>query len=267
MSLDAGNHTLGCEGLKPEGKFMRLLPPLFALGLLSAGLSAQADEYQDQQLCGNASELPAEQAFQAFEACSRLLATAPMDFTWRAHVYNSRGVALAIMGDLEGAIEDFSQAIRNYPNLSLAHGNRGLTYLQMGDRARARRDFEMALSIDPHNEMAEYHLNRLTPTNAPAQDLVGGWVYDNRSMGISETYDFELDNTFVHQIWRILAGRREVIQEEIGIYDVQGDSLNLRSQDQGSRTYTWRISPDATGAISLFLQDAQGLEQQFYPSS
>jgi len=119
---------------------MRQLLLLLIIGLLRAGL-AHADTAREAQLCGGA-----EDPEQAFAACNRLLATSPSDFRYRADIVNSRGVARAMLGDLNGAIDDFSLAIRNWPNHSDAYNNRGFTYAKLGQLEQARNDFEMALS-------------------------------------------------------------------------------------------------------------------------
>src|SRR5712691_2315422 len=146
---------------------MRQLLLLLIIGLLRAGL-AHADTAREAQLCGGA-----EDPEQAFAACNRLLATSPSDFRYRADIVNSRGVARAMLGDLNGAIDDFSLAIRNWPNHSDAYNNRGFTYAKLGQLEQARNDFEMALSINPNNQKARDSLSKLAQLEQPRRGPLG----------------------------------------------------------------------------------------------
>jgi tetratricopeptide (TPR) repeat protein len=60
-----------------------------------------------------------------------------------------RGLARARMGDLAGAIEDFSHVISDDPGHHIAMVNRGEAYLEGQDYLRAVADFDNALSLDP----------------------------------------------------------------------------------------------------------------------
>jgi tetratricopeptide (TPR) repeat protein len=235
------------------------------LALPSAGL-AHADTAREAQLC-----VGAEDPEQAFAACNRLLATSPSDFRHRAHIINSRGVAQAMLGDFNGAINDFNLVIRNWPNHSDAYNNRGFTYAKLGQFERAQRDFEMALSINPNNQQARDSLSKLAfklaQSEQPRSQLVGDWAVENMAMGAGEVYAFRPDATYEHKIWQILPGTRRVVQAEVGTYAVQGSRLTLIQQGGGVRTFTWRTTRDSyVSTPMLFLQDARGIEQQFYGS-
>jgi tetratricopeptide (TPR) repeat protein len=64
-----------------------------------------------------------------------------------------RGLARARMGDLAGAIEDFSHVISDDPGHHIAMVNRGEAYLEGQDYLRAVADFDNALSLDPDDAM------------------------------------------------------------------------------------------------------------------
>ena len=55
-------------------------------------------------------------------------------------------------GDYDGAIADFTEAIRLAPNYVYAYNIRGVVYRQKGDYDRAIADFEEALKINPNLE-------------------------------------------------------------------------------------------------------------------
>ncbi len=61
--------------------------------------------------------------------------------------YNKRGLARQKLGDLEGAINDFTQAIVRYYRNPDYYCNRGLCYQQLGDIKEAIYDFSRAISI------------------------------------------------------------------------------------------------------------------------
>lgn len=69
--------------------------------------------------------------------------------------YLGRGVSLARAGWVQDGIEDLDVYIKRVPNSSLAYTKRGIRHLWLGDEAKAKSDFENALRIDPLN--AEAH--------------------------------------------------------------------------------------------------------------
>lgn len=62
-------------------------------------------------------------------------------------VYNSRGVAYWMVGDIDLAIADFNQAIVLDPDHAVGYFNRGLTYRLGGDWDRAIQDFTSAIDL------------------------------------------------------------------------------------------------------------------------
>ena len=60
-----------------------------------------------------------------------------------------RGLAKQNRGDLEGAIDDFSEAIRIDPDKTLPYYNRGLAKAELGDLEGAIDDFSEAIRTDP----------------------------------------------------------------------------------------------------------------------
>ncbi len=66
--------------------------------------------------------------------------------------YQERGIDRSNKGDLAGAIEDFSEAIRIGPANTALFFLRGTTRLRAGDTSGAAEDFEAGLKLDPANE-------------------------------------------------------------------------------------------------------------------
>lgn len=64
---------------------------------------------------------------------------------------NRRGVALREKDDLEGAMREFSEAVRLAPKAPYGWFNRGLTRRDLKDCARAIEDFTRALELDAGN--------------------------------------------------------------------------------------------------------------------
>ena len=76
-----------------------------------------------------------------------------------AHDYDKRGLMRQQLGDLEGAIADFSQAISLFSyNIAKYLTNRGLCHQQLGDLQKAIADFSKAIEYD--DEYADAFLNR-----------------------------------------------------------------------------------------------------------
>jgi len=68
-----------------------------------------------------------------------------------ASAYNNRGTARRSLGDLDGAIADFSRALELNPRHANAYNNRGLVRQARGDLIGAATDFEAALRLTPPN--------------------------------------------------------------------------------------------------------------------
>ncbi len=63
--------------------------------------------------------------------------------------YNSRALARQAKGDDPGALEDFKHAIENDRDNAVAYANRGLLLLQLKQELRARQDFEACVQLRP----------------------------------------------------------------------------------------------------------------------
>ena len=103
-------------------------------------------------------ELSAELAFQqgnvlmmfgqidkAIEAFSQAVKLNPRD----ADAYNNRGVAYNSKGEYGLAIKDFNQAIQLNPIDFAAHNNRGTTYVNIDEVELAIKDFNHAIRLNP----------------------------------------------------------------------------------------------------------------------
>jgi serine/threonine-protein kinase len=55
----------------------------------------------------------------------------------QGYAYNKRGYVRLALGEQQGAIEDFNQAIRLSPNYSVAYNNRGYALLRLKDQPQA----------------------------------------------------------------------------------------------------------------------------------
>jgi len=60
----------------------------------------------------------------------------------------NRGVDKAERGDLQGAIANYTQAIRVQPKFSPAYYNRGIAYYKQGDKQAALADFSQAIQVN-----------------------------------------------------------------------------------------------------------------------
>ncbi|MCX6271158.1 MAG: tetratricopeptide repeat protein [Bacteroidetes bacterium] len=64
---------------------------------------------------------------------------------------NSLGIEKQNAGDLQGALSDFSKAVKTRPGLSRGWANRGSLYFRMHNADLALDDFNKALSVEPGN--------------------------------------------------------------------------------------------------------------------
>ncbi|MCS6813821.1 MAG: tetratricopeptide repeat protein [Cyanobacteria bacterium] len=69
-----------------------------------------------------------------------------------------RGLSKAVIRDWQGAIDDYTLAIRQDPTLVAAYVNRGIAYRQLGQSQQAIADYTQAIRLNPNN--AEVFNNR-----------------------------------------------------------------------------------------------------------
>ena len=75
-----------------------------------------------------------------------------------ADSYNNRGAARYESGDLKGAIADYTEAIRLDPQYASAYNNRGAARYESGDLKGAIADYTEAIRLDP--QYANAYVNR-----------------------------------------------------------------------------------------------------------
>ena len=74
----------------------------------------------------------------------------------RAIGYNNRGWNRYNMGDLDGAIEDYDQAISLSPESAEIYGNRAFAHHKKGNADKARADARKARELDPATEVPTF---------------------------------------------------------------------------------------------------------------
>ena len=74
-----------------------------------------------------------------------------------APAYNNRGNVRAELGNKQGAIDDYNQVIRINPNYALAYYNRGIVRDELGDKQGAIDDYNLAIKINPNDAQAYYN--------------------------------------------------------------------------------------------------------------
>src|SRR5207244_2078965 len=87
----------------------------------------------------------------AIEACSRIIKAGKTKGNDLAITYYNRAISYRKKkDDLDGAISDFTDAIRNDPKSSVAYANRGDVWDDKGDQDRAIADLSEAIRINPN---------------------------------------------------------------------------------------------------------------------
>jgi len=71
--------------------------------------------------------------------------------------FNNSGIEKFHSGDLDGALEDYNQAIKINPNYVDAYNNRGCLLVEEGDYERAIKDFAHAIKINPYHATAYFN--------------------------------------------------------------------------------------------------------------
>jgi predicted Zn-dependent protease len=84
-------------------------------------------------------------------------------------VFQERGLEKIKNGDLEGAVVDFTQAIKNGPKNNALYYMRGTTLAKLKKYRLAIRDLKSILKDEPNNEMVKFVLKQCQ-ASLPAKD-------------------------------------------------------------------------------------------------
>jgi tetratricopeptide (TPR) repeat protein len=114
-----------------------------AAALTVLALPAASHAADDAESCHKA------KGEQALKACDRAIASGKHTGRDLAKLHTSRGVERKRIGDLDGAIADYSAAIALDPKDVFAYNNRGNSWRDKGNLSRAIEDYSAALRIDP----------------------------------------------------------------------------------------------------------------------
>lgn len=124
---------------------------VICLGLASAGTGlAQSLERQLADCSSGSFE-------RVIQGCSGLINSSRLDRRNKAVAYTMRGSAYAARGQLDFAIDDFSNAIRRNPRNLVAFFNRGNAHFAKEDFDAAIADFSRAISLEPGHSMSYAH--------------------------------------------------------------------------------------------------------------
>lgn len=74
--------------------------------------------------------------------------------SFNARAYHNRGVARRAIGDLDGAIDDFTRSIRMAPDMAQVYINRGNAYQLKGEFGLAIADYNRAIAVEPGSASA-----------------------------------------------------------------------------------------------------------------
>lgn len=85
---------------------------------------------------------------RAIQACTELIDRDSIDRRDRSLVFAHRAAAYVAQGDMQHALDDYSEAIRLAPTKAYLYQNRGVVYSARSDDKAALRDFDTAIRID-----------------------------------------------------------------------------------------------------------------------
>ncbi|MGJ0607991.1 tetratricopeptide repeat protein [Cylindrospermopsis raciborskii] len=108
-----------------------------------------------------------------------------------ADAYIGRGNARYDLGDKQGAIVDYNQAIQINPNYALAYNNRGNARYDLGDKQGAIVDYNQAIQINPNYALA---YNNRGNARSDLGDKQGAIVDYNQAIQINPNYALAYNN-------------------------------------------------------------------------
>lgn len=126
--------------------FKRLLFVAVATGILSVS-PAHAGWEEDTKACED--QLKAKQVDQAIQTCTNAINAGAPSEEAMAFTYNLRGIAYALKGNDDLAIQDFGEVLSRKPNPG-TYVNRGSVYLRKGTVDLAIQDFTQSIGQKPN---------------------------------------------------------------------------------------------------------------------
>ena len=145
----------------------RKVSALLILGLIAGSLTpaltwAQDDEDIEQAITifNRGKSLHQEKRYQ--EAITEYRRSLELD-SGSPFVYNALGLALAAVGDLNGALKSFNRALEINPDLTDVYNNMGMAYAESGQRDKAFEAFGRAVKNPNYltPEKALYNIGNL----------------------------------------------------------------------------------------------------------
>jgi tetratricopeptide (TPR) repeat protein len=115
----------------------------------------------------------------------------PTDRLSNAEAYNERGTERATAGDNQGAIADFTEAIKLNPKFAEAYNNRGSSQIILGNKQGALADFNQAIQLNPKDSEA---YNNRGSLRADIGDKPGALADFDRAIELQPKYTEAYNN-------------------------------------------------------------------------
>jgi lipoprotein NlpI len=132
-------------------RIVTLVMGLLITALARPGWTQFVDEAQK---CFDPAPRPPEMTIRL---CTSALESSRTTEQGRAAAFTNRGHAYQAKGQLDQAIQDYTQALRLGPDKGQIRLNRGVAYLKRGQDDKALEDFNEVLRLAPEDSVALYH--------------------------------------------------------------------------------------------------------------
>jgi tetratricopeptide (TPR) repeat protein len=114
-----------------------------------------------------------------------------------ASAYNDRGIAYSSMGNLESAIKDYDKAMELNPNFAGVYNNRGMAYQAKGDHDKAIKKYDKAIELNPNYADAYNNLGNAYQAKGDLDKAVKNY---NKAIELKPNYAdayYNLGETFI----------------------------------------------------------------------
>ena len=126
------------------------IPLLISVLVAVLAIACSTAEADDKSDCANYKDAPGP----ADLACSRLIKSGTFKGAELAGLYENRGSARAYKDDIDGAIEDYGQAVLTDPTRVGSFFSRGYQWARKGNYRRAIPDYSEAIRLNPRHALA-----------------------------------------------------------------------------------------------------------------
>jgi tetratricopeptide (TPR) repeat protein len=184
----------------------------------------------------------------------------------------ARAVELHEAGDIIGAIDGYTAALKLQPNHPGVHSNLGAAYVRLGKYDEAIEQYREALRLDTTNQAARFNLGLAYYKAARLPDAISTFeavlsADPNNAKAVVLLADALLQSGKFQQVIDLLTPREPQFASDLAFGYVLGTALLRTGQQERAQVYLDRIFKAGESAEAHLLMGTALIETRQYPAA